>query len=86
MGKACRDKQLLLAIAPQLDRNVPSKSCRGAAKIDRNIEDASAQHAHKFRLGERWPLKVQATNSPGAIRARLIVLDETAAESLGREI
>lgn len=79
-AKAMREtgghEQLRAIVRAQHPRHMAAVAWRTGANVHRHIENGAAHHTHEFGLRKRRCLKMQPTDGPGIIRARMVVLHE----------
>src|SRR5207342_3089109 len=75
-GEPDRDEQLAPVLGRELDFDMLAESRRGAANVDRDVEDAPARDAHQLVLREWRRLEVQAAQNAFRGGVGMIVLHE----------
>ena len=71
-----RDQELAPVFGREFDRDMSAEGRRGAANVDRDVEDAAARAAHQLVLGERRRLEVQPAQGADRRRIGMVVLHE----------
>ena len=70
----------------QLGGHMAAEGRRGAAKIDRDVENAPAHDPYELVLGEGGGLEMQPADRPRLGRQRMVFLDEVEIDAGGRKL